>query len=109
MNGEYADSEVTSSSNWRPGEPHRSWADVSDVVYHDAIFALRMAGAVPAINRLLDSEPTDIEDLIAFGRLNSYCYARWYEPMVSLLPDPRIDPETATTIAEALRRYGRLA
>lgn len=94
------------SSNYRPGEPLRSWADETLVASHDAVFALKMADAVDAMSRLLNHEALSVDDVLAFGRLNSYCVARWYEPMVTLLPDPAIDPATEQRVVSALKKHG---
>lgn len=42
---------------------------------------------------MLEGSELNDEDLIAFGRLNSVCVLGWYEPMVSLVRESKIDPE----------------
>jgi len=90
------------SPNVRPGEPLRSWVAGTDVARYDAIFIIRMAHAKSALAKLLESQPLSADDLIALGRLNSYCVSRWYEPMVDLMTEPWIDPEVGSFVLEAL-------
>lgn len=90
------------SSNSRPGEPLRSWLSHTDVVTADAIFTVRMAGAKEALERLIAGESLSPDDQIALGRLNSYCVARWYEPMVALMHEVHIDPDVAQFLSPLL-------
>lgn len=83
------------SSNYRPGEPLRSWTSGEPVAPHDAHASIAGAEALSSLRRLLDGEQLNDADLIAFGRLNSHCVLWWYEPMVSLIRGPEISPEVA--------------
>jgi hypothetical protein len=95
------------SSNTRPGEPLRSWTDPTDVVEVDAMASIQFAKAEAAVGRLLAGEQLTADDLLAFGRLNSFCVVRWYEPMVTLLPDPFMDPEVQSFLRPLLQRLER--
>ncbi|RKN66773.1 hypothetical protein D7252_03640 [Microbacterium sp. CGR2] len=45
--------------------------------------------------RIIAREPLSLEDQVALGRLNSFCVAQWYEPVVTMLKEPHIDPAVA--------------
>lgn len=90
------------SSNYRPGEPLRSWTSGEPVAPFDAEFAIAGAEALSPLRRLLDGDQLSDDDLIAFGRLNSYCVLRWYEPLVSLIRGPEIPPEVARFLRESV-------
>ena len=102
------------SENHRPGEPLRSWLARTPVLLLDAVFVIRMADAWVAIERLINTQTnsgevaaTSVQDMAIFGRLNSFCVARWYEPLVALTgPIPRMDPEVAQVVQEAARTHG---
>jgi hypothetical protein len=83
------------SSNYRPGEPLRSWTSGESVAPFDAEFAIAAANALGPLRRLLDGDQLSDSDLIAFGELNSYCVLRWYEPLVSLIREARVSPDVA--------------
>ncbi|MGO4454578.1 hypothetical protein [Arthrobacter sp. RAF14] len=95
------------SSNYRPGEPLRAWASGEPIAAIDAELALQAADAGWSVEKLLRGEELDDQDLIAFGRLNSYCVLQWYEPIVSLVRDPVIDPEVATFLTETIPHLHR--
>ena len=83
------------SSNYRPGEPLRSWTGGEPVAPHDAYASIAGAEALSSLRRLLDGDQLTDADLVAFGKLNSHCVLWWYEPMVSLIRSPEISPEVA--------------
>ncbi|WP_163618465.1 hypothetical protein [Microbacterium sp. B35-30] len=87
--------QMSASPNTRPGEPHRSWLAPTRVVEHDALAVVSFSGARDALGRLIANEPLSLEDQLALGRLNSFCFALWYEPVVTMLKDPAIDTEVA--------------
>ena len=88
-------SKLNVSPNSRPGEPLRSWHETTPVVDHDAMSVVTFANARDALARLIAREPLSLQDQVALGRLNSYCVVQGYEPIVSLLREPYIEPETA--------------
>lgn len=90
------------SPNTRPGEPLRSWTAATDVVRVDAIFTVRMANARSALTSIIAGEKLEAEDVMALARLNSYSVVRWYEPIVTFLPDPHIDPAIAGVFGQIL-------
>lgn len=92
------------SSNYRPGEPLRSWVYGDPVVGIDADLLMSKAGARESIRKLVRGETLDVEDIVSFGRLNSFCVLEWYEPMVILVGDPRLDPN----LPEILRDFTKL-
>jgi hypothetical protein len=83
------------SSNYRPGEPLRSWTSGEPAAPHDAHASIAGAEALNSLRRLLNGDQLSDADLIAFGKLNSHCFLWWYEPMVSLVRGPRISPDVA--------------
>jgi len=85
----------TSSPNHRPGEPLRSWLESTPVREHDARSVLRFSAAEDSLRKLIASEGLATEDIMSFGRLNSFCFAQWYEPLVELMREPFIDPSVA--------------
>jgi len=97
------------SSNHRPGEPLRSWLDVTAVVTSDALANIHFAHAGDALKRLLAGAALSDSDVIALGRLNSFCVVRWYEPMVTLLDKPFIDPDVAGFIEPLLPKIDSAA
>jgi hypothetical protein len=92
----------TESSNYRPGEPFRSWTSGEPVASHDAYASISAADALSSLRRLLDGDQLDDADLIAFGRLNSWCIQFWYEPMVNLLRGAQISPEVAEFLRDSV-------
>jgi hypothetical protein len=92
--------EFIESSNYRPGQPLRSWTSGEMFAAIDAPLHLKQADAGPALGRLLRDEPLSTADVVALGRLVSVSVMNWYEPMLTLWPDPRIAPD----VAEFLRR-----
>lgn len=85
----------TSSPNHRPGEPLRSWLESTPVREHDARSVLRFSAADGSVRKLIEGEALNTDDLLSFGRLNSYCVSQWYEPVVELMNDPFIKPPVA--------------
>lgn len=83
------------SSNNRPGEPLRSWLVPTEVVEHNARAVVAFSGAHDALARIIAHAPLSLEDQVALGRLNSFCVAQWYEPVVTMLREPHIDPAIA--------------
>ena len=90
------------SSNYRPGEPFRSWTSGESVAPFDAEFAIAASEALDPLRRFLDGDKLNDSDLIAFGRLNSYCVLRWYEPLVSLIRGPEISPEVIDFLRDSV-------
>jgi hypothetical protein len=88
------------SSNFRPGEPLREWNSGEEIVPVDAELLIKSAHAGQAIRKLVSGEPLTTEDTITFGRLNSWCVLRWYEPMVVLIDEPRIHPALPTLLRD---------
>lgn len=86
------------SSNYRPGEPLRSWTSGEPISPVDAELIILASESLASLRRLIDGDNLSDEDLIAFGRLNSDCVLRWYEPIVSLVREPQIDPEVITLL-----------
>lgn len=96
---------MNESSNYRPGEPLRPWtAEVPATL--DLALSIKAANAGEPLIRLLNGEELTKDDLIAFGRLNSYCVLKWYEPLVSLI-GPRA-PEITPLHADLIRRHTKL-
>lgn len=89
------EAEWTASPNVRPGEPLRSWSSPTPVVEHDARAVVVFSGARDPLARIIAGEPLSLEDQVALGRLNSFCVAQWYEPIVTMLREPHIDPVIA--------------
>jgi hypothetical protein len=84
-----------SSPNQRPGEPLRSWLDLSPETEHNARAVLSFSRASGSLRAVINGEIPTTEDLVSLGRLNSYCVAQWYEPVVELMREPFIDPRVA--------------
>jgi hypothetical protein len=85
----------TSSPNDRPGEPLRSWLEPTPAREHDARAVLKFLAAQESLRKLIAGEALATDDVVSFGRLNSFCVAQWYEPLVELMREPFIDPEVA--------------
>lgn len=68
--------------------------------------SIKAANAGEPLIRLLNGEEISKDDLIAFGRLNSYYVLKWYEPLVSLI-GPRT-PEITPVHADLIRRHTNL-
>lgn len=68
----------------------------------DAEFAINAANALAPLRRLIDGDQLSDEDVIAFGRLNSWCVLRWYEPLVSLLQSPEISDDLVRFLRESV-------
>ena len=92
------------SSNYRPGEPLRSWDSSEPITSVDAELIIKAANAKAAVIRLVNDEPLSVKDELAFGRLNSWCVQMWYEPMVMLIGNPQIDP----ALPELLRNHTKV-
>lgn len=90
------------SSNYRPGEPLRSWTSGEPVAPFDAEFSIAASESLSSLRRLLDGDELNDADLIAFGRLNSHCVLRWYEPLVSLIRGPQIAPEVIKFLQDSV-------
>lgn len=96
---------IKESSNDRPGEPLRPWtAEVPATL--DLALTIKGAHAEEPVIRLLEGGEITKDDLIAFGRLNSYCVLNWYEPLVGLI-GPRA-PEIAPVHADLIRNHTKL-
>jgi hypothetical protein len=91
------------SSNYRPGEPLRSWASGEPIVPADAEIIIAASQSLASLRRLIHRQTLDDRDLIAFGRLNSNCVLRWYEPIVSLVREPQIPPEVLKVLKDYVR------
>lgn len=90
------------SSNYRPGEPLRSWTSGEPIAPTDAELIIQASKSLASLRRLINGDHLTDEDLIAFGRLNSNCVLRWYEPIVSLVREPQIDPEVITLLRSSV-------
>jgi len=90
------------SSNHRPGEPLRSWTSREPIAPTDAELIIQASKSLSSLHRLIYGDPLTDKDLIAFGRLNSNCVLRWYEPIVSLVGEPRIDPEVVALLKSSV-------
>ena len=57
--------------------------------------------------RLINGDRLSSEDLIAFGRLNSLCVLKWFEPLVMLFgpAGPQLDPEHANLVRENTKLF----
>lgn len=73
----------------------RSWLASTQVREHDARSVLRFSAAEVSLRKLIAGEGLSTEDIVSFGRLNSFCVAQWYEPFVDLVREPFIDPSVA--------------
>lgn len=80
------------SSNYRPGEPLRPWDSTEPVTAVDAELIIKAARAATAVRALIDGTPLTVDDQLTLGRLNSWAVQHWYEPMVNLIGEPRLDP-----------------
>ncbi|MGM1018430.1 MAG: hypothetical protein ACQEW8_12920 [Actinomycetota bacterium] len=85
----------TSSPNHRPGKPLRSWSEPTQEREHNARSVLRFSAAQDSLRQLIAGEHLATADLVSFGRLNSFCVALGYEPLVELMREPFIDPGVA--------------
>ncbi|MEV4667879.1 hypothetical protein [Microbacterium sp. LWO12-1.2] len=85
----------TSSPNQRPGKPLRSWREETWEREHNARAVLKFSEATDAVRKLIAGESLTTEDIVSLGRLNSFCVAQWYEPLVELMREPFIDPDVA--------------
>ena len=92
------------TSNHRPGEPLRKWDDVT--ASGDLALTIMGSDSGEAIVRLVNGDPLSSDDLIAFGRLNSLCVLKWFEPLVMLL-GPK-GPQIAPDDVELLRKHTKL-
>lgn len=90
------------SSNHRSGERLRSWTSGESVAPFDAEFAIAASEALGSLRRLLDGDQLSNADVVAFGRLNSYCVLRWYEPLVNLIRGPEIPPEVIEFLRDSV-------
>lgn len=70
---------------------------------------IQFAHASEALARLISGGVLRDADVIALGRLNSFCVARWYQPMVTLLDKPFIDPGVAAFVEPLLKRLDSTA
>ncbi len=93
----------TWSPNQRPGEPLRSWTEPSREREHNARAMLHFSRAAEALRRLIDGEGLTVDDVVALGRLNSFCVAHWYQPVVELMRDPFVEPEVAEYFGPLVR------
>lgn len=93
----------TSSPNQRPGEPLRSWLEPTPTREHDARAVLRFSAAQDSLRKLIAGEVLTTDDIVSFGRLNSFCVAQWYEPLVELMREPFIEPEVAEYFGTLVR------
>ena len=62
-----------------------------------------MSKSGDALARIIEGVELSLEDQVSLGRLNSFCVAQWYEPIVTMLPDAHIDPELATFFAPLVK------
>lgn len=93
------------TSNHRPGEPLRAWDAITAA--GDLDLTIQGSASGEALTRLIKGEPLSSEDLFAFGRLNSLCVLKWFEPLVMLLgpAGPQIAPEHAELVREKTRLF----
>lgn len=67
----------------------------TDVVKHDARAVVAFAKAREPLARIIAGESLSLDDLVLLGRLNSFCVAQWYEPMITMLPEAQIEAGVA--------------
>ena len=93
------------TSNSRPGEPLRAWDAITAA--GDLDLTIQGSASGEALTRLIKGEPLSSEDLFAFGRLNSLCVLKWFEPLVLLVgpAGPQIAPEHAELVREKTRLF----
>lgn len=98
------DETLTSSPNHRPGEPLRSWLEATREREHNARAVLSFSEATDAVRKLIAGETLTLEDMVSFGRLNSFCVLQWYEPLVELMREPYIDPDVAELFGPLVKK-----
>ncbi len=91
------------SSNYRPGEPLRSWLNGEEVTRYDAELIVQKSGSADSLRKLFSGGSLDDADLIAFGRLNSWCVLQWYEPIVILVSKPTAAAKVVKFLSENVR------
>ena len=93
------------TSNHRPGEPLREWDAITAA--GDLDLTIQGSASGDALTRLIKGEPLSSEDLFSFGRLNSLCVLKWFEPLVMLLgpAGPQIAPEHAELVREHTKLF----
>jgi hypothetical protein len=90
------------SSNYRPGEPLRAWTSGEPIAPFDAELIIQESNSFKSVSRIIKGVELADSDLIAFGKLNSICVLRWYEPMISLVSEPAIAPEVAEFLKKSI-------
>lgn len=90
------------SSNYRPGEPLRSWTSGEPIAPFDAELIVQESNSFESVSRIIRGIELSDSDVIAFGRLNSICVLRWYEPMISLVREPAIAPDLAEFLIKSV-------
>jgi hypothetical protein len=86
----------------RRGQPLREWDDLPAMHASGAAHVMLKgagAGTEDAVARLIAGDAPTVDDLVAFGRLNFFCYLSGWVPMVALYGEPRIDPTAAALLA----------
>lgn len=84
----------------RRGQPLREWDDLpAEHAAGAAHLMLAGAHAEDAVARLIAGEPLSTDDVVAFGRLNFFCYLSGWVPMVALYREPLMDPAAAALLA----------
>jgi len=83
------------SPNSRPGQPLRSWVEDTIEREHNARAILQFSASTDSLRRLIEGDSLALEDIVALARLNSFCVAQWYEPVVELMREPFIHAPVA--------------
>jgi hypothetical protein len=90
------------SSNYRPDEPLRSWTSGESIAPFDAELIIQESNSFESVGRIIRGADLVDSDLISFGKLNSICVLRWYEPMISLVREPAIAPDVAEFLLKSI-------
>lgn len=90
------------SSNYKPSEPLRPWTSGESIAPFDAELIIQESNSFDSVGRIIRGAKLADSDLIAFGKLNSICVLRWYEPMISLVSELAIAPDVARFLIESM-------
>lgn len=101
-------SNVRQSSNYRPGEPLRRWDSSVPSAPWDLDLLLQRSQAVEVMARVLDGRKMTDQEIVVLARLNSWCVHDWYEPLVSLIKEPRMTDMTAAFVEQHSKEIAEL-